>query len=288
MADSRANTASIVDRIHPVAAGLPVVAAHFLGHTAVFVLGEEALLLVRPKGKPQRVAVHGGAILATAADGERVVSGGDDGKVVATDAKGETRTLATDAKHRWIDHIALAPSGAVAWSAGKTAFAQARHSANSKRPPPSAALPSYRRASGSRSPTTTAPRSGFPTRRRPYRKSSNGKARISARPSVPTAASSSPPCRSPCCTAGALPTASTCACPAMQHACDVARLDDRRALARDFRRERSSSSGRSMAKTAPWAKNRLCWRRPSSASQRSPAIRGRRSSPPAYTTAWCC
>ena len=69
MADSRANTASIVDRIHSVAAGAPVVAARFLGHTAVFVLGEEALLLVGPKGKPQRVAVHGGSRDRLLADG---------------------------------------------------------------------------------------------------------------------------------------------------------------------------------------------------------------------------
>ena len=30
--------------------------------------------------------------------------------------------LATDAKRRWIDNVALHPDGAVAWSAGKTAF----------------------------------------------------------------------------------------------------------------------------------------------------------------------
>ena len=38
----------------------------------------------------------------------------------------ETRTLATDAKRRWIDHVALGPDGAVAWSAGKTAFVQGK------------------------------------------------------------------------------------------------------------------------------------------------------------------
>jgi WD40 repeat protein len=126
MTDPRADTASIADRAHPVAAGAPVVAAHFLGHTAVFVLGDEAMLLVEPKGEPQRIAAHAGAILATAADNERVVSGGDDGKVVATDAKGETRVLATDPKHRWIDHVAIGPDGAVAWSAGKTAFVRGK------------------------------------------------------------------------------------------------------------------------------------------------------------------
>ncbi len=126
MTDPRADTTSIADRAYPVAAGAPVVAAHFLGHTAVFVLGDEATLLVEPKGEPRRIPVHDGAILATAADDERVVSGGDDGKVVATDAKGETRVLATDPKHRWIDHVAIGPDGAVAWSAGKTAFVQGK------------------------------------------------------------------------------------------------------------------------------------------------------------------
>jgi WD40 repeat protein len=126
VADHRSDTASVADRTHPVAAGGPIVAAHFLGHAAVFVLGEEAMLRVEPMGEPQRIDVHGGAILATATDGERIVSGGDDGKVVETDAKGQTRTLASDAKHRWIDHVTLGPDRAVAWSAGKTAFVQAK------------------------------------------------------------------------------------------------------------------------------------------------------------------
>ena len=52
----------------------------------------------------------------------RIVMGGDDGKVVALDAKGEVTLLATDPKRRWIDNVALHPDGAVAWSAGKTAF----------------------------------------------------------------------------------------------------------------------------------------------------------------------
>ncbi len=126
MTDTRSDTVSVVERTHPVAAGGAVVGAHFLGQTAVLVLGEEALLLVEPKGEPNRVTVHSGAVLATASDGERVVSGGDDGKVVATNAQGETRVLTTDAKHRWIDHLALGPDGAIVWSAGKTAFVQAK------------------------------------------------------------------------------------------------------------------------------------------------------------------
>jgi len=122
--DARTSIPSVVERTRPVAAGAAVVAAHFLGATAAFVLGEETLLLVAKDGAERRTAIHGGAILAAASDGARVITGGDDGKVVSTDADGESETIATDAKHRWIDHVAVGPNGVVAWSAGKQAFAR--------------------------------------------------------------------------------------------------------------------------------------------------------------------
>jgi len=123
MGVDRESIPSVVARVRPVPANAPVVGIHFIKETAVFVLGEEALLFAAGEGEPQRVAVHGGAILASAGDGGRVVTGGDDGKVVATDAKGNSETVATDAKRRWIDQVAVGPSNAVAWSAGKQAFA---------------------------------------------------------------------------------------------------------------------------------------------------------------------
>jgi WD40 repeat protein len=128
MTDTRIDTPSVVERTWPVKAGAPVVAVHFLGETAVFVLGEEALLFVRD-GDERRVPVHGGAILAAATDGSRIITGGDDGKVMSADADGKATVIATDAKRRWIDHVAMGPSGALAWSAGKHAFARAARGA---------------------------------------------------------------------------------------------------------------------------------------------------------------
>jgi WD40 repeat protein len=122
--DTKSDIPSVVERTRPIKAGAPVVAAHFLGQTAVLVLGEEALLFVPNAGEPRTAAVHGGAILSSAADPRRLVTGGDDGKVVSTGAQGESIVVATDGKRRWIDHVAVGPNGAVAWSAGKQAFAR--------------------------------------------------------------------------------------------------------------------------------------------------------------------
>jgi WD40 repeat protein len=126
MAASGSDTVSVVERTRPIVIDGGIVAAHFLGHTAAFVLGEEAIVLAPPDGKPRRVAAHDGAILDTVADGRRVVTAGDDGKIVATDGEGASKVLASDPKHRWIDHVALGPDGVVAWSAGKTAYVQAK------------------------------------------------------------------------------------------------------------------------------------------------------------------
>jgi WD40 repeat protein len=98
-----------------------IVAVHFLGQTPVFVLGEEALLFAPEQGE-KRVRVHGGAILSSASDAERIVTGGDDGKVMITTAGGAVSEYASNTNKRWIDHVALGPDGAVAWSAGKTAY----------------------------------------------------------------------------------------------------------------------------------------------------------------------
>jgi WD40 repeat protein len=119
MSDTSAPLPSLADRVRPIAAGGTIVGAHFLGRTPVFVLGEESLLFA--SDDERRVDIHAGGILASACDCKLILSGGDDGTLVATDASGGHRVLATDDKRRWIDQVALGPDGAVAWSAGKTA-----------------------------------------------------------------------------------------------------------------------------------------------------------------------
>jgi WD40 repeat protein len=121
-ASESASIASVTDRVRPVPLGFAVSAAHFLGERAFFVGTEEKVAAASTSGEVSEVELHFGAILCAASDGARIVTGGDDGKLVAVNADGETSLLATDAKRRWIDNVALHPDGAFAWSAGKTAF----------------------------------------------------------------------------------------------------------------------------------------------------------------------
>ena len=124
-------------------------------------------------------------------------------------------------QERWIDHVALGPDGAAAWSAGKLARSshpQGRERSRSNWLRRAAGSPLRPRAFAWRSRITTAHRSGF-RMPRPSLKCSNGRARISASPSARTAASSSPPCRSRCCTAGGWSMANICECRVIPRAC---------------------------------------------------------------------
>jgi WD40 repeat protein len=121
MTQARASIPSVAERTRPIRPDASVVAAHFLGDSAVLVLAEENLLLVSPGKEPRSVAIHAGAILSSAADGTHVITGGDDGKVMITGTDGTSGEFAVDEKRRWIDHVAVGAASAVAWSAGREA-----------------------------------------------------------------------------------------------------------------------------------------------------------------------
>ncbi len=124
MSDTTTSLPSLADRVRGIDAGAAVVGVHFLKDTPVFVLGEETLLFTGEDAR--RVGVHSGGILASASDGTRIVTGGDDGTLVETQSDGHHRVLASDEKKRWIDQVALAGDGSVAWSAGKVAHVLTR------------------------------------------------------------------------------------------------------------------------------------------------------------------
>lgn len=113
---------SITSKVRLLPVGQPITSVFFLGDSAIFVGAEENAVIVNAKDEISHAPIHGGGVLCAVSDGNRIITGGDDGKVVALNAKGEVEVLATDAKRRWIDNVAVHPDGAIAWSAGKTAF----------------------------------------------------------------------------------------------------------------------------------------------------------------------
>lgn len=113
---------SVAELVTPFDAGAHVVACGFLNDEAVFATGEGEIVF--PSGK--RVAAHpNAAILEAAFDDEHIFTCGDDGRVAATDSEGASETVAQIA-NKWIDHVAVGPDGAVAWSAGKTAYVKTK------------------------------------------------------------------------------------------------------------------------------------------------------------------
>jgi len=113
---------SVAEIVTPCEAGAHVVACGFLGEEAVFATGEGEIVFASGR----KAAAHPDAgILEAVCDGEKIYTCGDDGRVAATDAEGVVETL-VEIKNKWIDHVALGPDGALAWSSGKTAFVRTK------------------------------------------------------------------------------------------------------------------------------------------------------------------
>jgi WD40 repeat protein len=111
------NPSSLTGLVSPIVAGAGVVGAGFLGRTPALALADGVVVLAEI-GAEQRVAAHhDAAILVAAFDGRRVLTGGDDGRLVATDASGKIENIAKE--KGWIDALACRDDGALAWSSGK-------------------------------------------------------------------------------------------------------------------------------------------------------------------------
>jgi len=114
---------SLTEKLVSFETGGEIVAVHFVRESAAFATGEGEIAVAGDS--EARVRAHRGAILAAAGDGERIFTAGDDGRIVAVDIEGGQETLA-DIGNKWIDQLALGPDGALAWSAGKTAFVRGK------------------------------------------------------------------------------------------------------------------------------------------------------------------
>jgi WD40 repeat protein len=117
-----ADNPTLTAAVEPFALGEPVVAGGWLGDVPAFALADGSIH-IGDAATGRRISAHAdAAILVASGDGRRLVTGGDDGRVIATDAAGATEALA-DEQGRWIDALAL-HDGAVAWSAGRNVRAR--------------------------------------------------------------------------------------------------------------------------------------------------------------------
>ena len=104
-----------------------------LGDAVAAGFGDGVLRLFQPGFDPLARRAHLGAILSLAADpkGAFVLTGGDDGRLVRTDAAGEMEEIEGFGS-KWVDAVAVAAGGGMACSVGKTVhlwdFGGHRHS----------------------------------------------------------------------------------------------------------------------------------------------------------------
>jgi hypothetical protein len=122
MTDVQTTGEFYVKSIRKLHAESSVERVHFLGDTAVFVLGNGDLLLEPKEGEQQRLTLFEGALLSSSASETSLFVGGDDGRVIEVTYGNQPEVVAVDSKRRWIDHVVGDGEGSLAWAAGKQVF----------------------------------------------------------------------------------------------------------------------------------------------------------------------
>lgn len=115
---------SLTSHVAALEPGAHVVAAHFLKDVPALALSDGTVALARDAGLTSLAAHPEAGILVAAGGGDRLLTGGDDGRVVAIHADGAMEQLGLAKGGAWIDALAQHPDGAVAWSAGRAVVAR--------------------------------------------------------------------------------------------------------------------------------------------------------------------
>ena len=119
----RGVSARVYESGRRLALGAGATSAHWIGDMALFALGDGAVLAAPRAGEARRIEAHDGAILCAARhpDGQRLITSGDDGRLLAVAPDGAVETLIEQRK--WIDHVAAsAASGVIVAAIGKQAI----------------------------------------------------------------------------------------------------------------------------------------------------------------------
>ncbi len=105
------------------ALGAGATSVHWIGEQALFALSDGAVIAIAREDDPRRIAVHDGVILCAALhpDGQRLITGGDDGRVFCVAPDGTIECIASLGK--WVDHLAAsAVSNIIVAAIGKQAI----------------------------------------------------------------------------------------------------------------------------------------------------------------------
>jgi len=103
-------TARVYTHGKRLALGAAATAVHWIGKTALFALGDGTVLSAGSQLETRRIAAHDGAILSAAPhpEGNRLVTGGDDGRLNFITPEGGVETIAE--LRKWINHLIASPA----------------------------------------------------------------------------------------------------------------------------------------------------------------------------------
>jgi WD40 repeat protein len=105
-----------------LALGAAATGAHWIGASALITLGDGGVVIANGESS-KRVEAHKGVILSACLhpDQTRLLTGGDDGRILSIDAEAKVETFAQHRK--WVDHlVASAASGVIVAGVGKQAI----------------------------------------------------------------------------------------------------------------------------------------------------------------------